>query len=302
MRTTNEHNLPVAFERFEKRNPHDPQGARFTVSTLIDSPYIAHLRRKHYEERTEDVSDRLHAIMGSAIHKILEDGHDPESQIAEERLHGVYHGVSVSGQIDLQNLTEKGVDSETGEVIVTRTVEDWKSTKTATVRYNPNGKLEWERQLNCYAELARYNGYHVTGLVVHVYFRDWEEAGLKRYRDYPPIAYQRFDIAMWEPEVARQYMLDRVALHIAEQPMPCTDEEMWARGTSREVFVPLTSGKGHRKRSEKFDNDFDADMFMLDNPGSILKETEKTYTRCNGDWCQVAEFCPIKQKRSKTSE
>ena len=72
MRYTNKHNLPDpvvrALTSYEKGQP--VEGLR--VTTLIDSPRISQLRRQYSGQITEDVSDLVFRVLGTAIHEVFE--------------------------------------------------------------------------------------------------------------------------------------------------------------------------------------------------------------------------------------
>jgi hypothetical protein len=75
------------------------------------------------------------------MHYILEQGKVP-GHIVEERLFAELDGWSVSGAIDLQIESDKGIE-----------INDYKNVGSWAVM---NEKKEWEEQLNCYAWLVEY--------------------------------------------------------------------------------------------------------------------------------------------------
>jgi len=197
---TNKHNLPEAFRNFEKRNPHTSGGADYTVTTLIDSPRISSLKELHGDEVDEDVSDRIMAILGTAVHKILETGVG-YGETPEQRFHTEVGGVEISGQVDLQTECSNGV-----------LLSDYKTTSAFVVQKFPHGKPEHERQLNTYAYLARRNGVKVSGLEVVAIIRDWSDGNARRSSEYPENPVVRIPIRMWDKAEAEEYVIGRVAL------------------------------------------------------------------------------------------
>ena len=276
MALSNVHNLPRVFQRFEQRHQHSTEGAEFSVSGLIDSPQIAKLRRENEVE--EDISDRAFAILGTAVHKILEDGAG-EGEIAEERFHAEIAGASISGQVDLRTPTSSGY-----------LLSDYKTCRTLTLQINPGGKVEWQNQLNCYAALARENGVEVSGIEVIAILRDWSASGLKKSPDYPQSAITRVPIELWEAPRALQYMEERVRLH-RQGGGDCSPAERWARPPVFAVYTRTKSG-GQRKRATKlFDSRTDAEAFAMNELGASVVERDAVYARCEGNFCGVREFC-----------
>ena len=84
MELTNRHNLPETIHRVVLKDPYSKGEADFSVTELIDSPQIAYLKAKHDDEVTEDLSDLVMSILGTAIHHILEQGAGPDD-IVERR-------------------------------------------------------------------------------------------------------------------------------------------------------------------------------------------------------------------------
>ena len=72
MRYTNKHDLPepVVNALTSYDSSQSVQGLR--VTTLIDSPRISQLRKQHSNQLTEDVSEMVWKVMGTAIHEVFE--------------------------------------------------------------------------------------------------------------------------------------------------------------------------------------------------------------------------------------
>ena len=69
---TNEHNIPVQFLNFEKSEKYSKGHADISVTTLIDSPRVNILRQEYEKQMTFDVADKIWALFGTAVHKVLE--------------------------------------------------------------------------------------------------------------------------------------------------------------------------------------------------------------------------------------
>ena len=82
MNYTNELNLPkplvdAATSSYKyKKN-------RYSVTALLGGTCEAILRRRHDSEITEDVSQRIWAVFGTAVHKVLQEAEATETQLQE---------------------------------------------------------------------------------------------------------------------------------------------------------------------------------------------------------------------------
>jgi len=278
MKVTNDHNLPSPVVRALSRNDYDSGNTHLSVTQLIDSPRVQALRRKHWDEITEDVSDKLWSVLGTAVHRVFEENVE-EDVISEERLFLDVNDWTVSGAIDLQ-------DKE-GPV-------DYKCTSVWSVIFE---KKEWALQLNCYAWLMRHAKARTsTKLKIVAVMRDWNRREAQRNPDYPQAPIQIVDVPKWTDEEQDQYVAERVKLHqdaqIAEamgERLPlCTDEERWRKKSSYAVRKPT-----NKKATRVFDELSLAEKYVEDNSEIkyVIDERVGEYTRCKQNWCRVAEFC-----------
>ena len=290
---TNKYGLPQTLMNYANRNTYSRGNANISVTQLIGSPRVRMLTQKHEDEIVEDVSDRLWAIIGSALHEVVEKGSDDEHQ-AEERLFIEVDGWRISGGIDLQsmNLDEDG----------TRTcaISDYKLTSTFNVM---NPKPDWERQLNCYAHLVRkVKGFEIKRLSINAIMRDWMRARAKTDQNYPQAAMQVIDIPLWSPEAAEQYFNERVKIHKDAEALmdwgdtpECTPEERWYSPGQLAVM------KDGRKRALKLfepEQKEEAEEYAKENKAAVVERPGQN-KKCE-DFCAVSEWCSqwqaIKQK------
>lgn len=279
MRTTNHFNLPEAFVRFDQKHQHSKGGADFSATELIDSPRVSQLRKRHYEEIEEDIADKVMALLGTATHVILEEGAPPEC-IVEERLSMTVDGVEISGGIDLQTPDDDGY-----------ILSDYKTCGAFAIQANPDGKREWENQLNVYASLAENNGKLVNGLEVIAIIRDWSAAAAARSEDYPRHAVVRIPIKLWEPDERDRYIRERIEAHTAESLPECTSEERWERPTKYAIHEFARGGYPKKRATRVFDVLVDAQAFMLDK--AVVGEIQVRFgesIRCKS-YCSVAPHC-----------
>lgn len=215
---TNKHGLPQTIVEAIRNDDYDPGESDITVTQLIDPPRKVALVTAHKDELTEDAADRIWALFGKAIHRILQDaGRDA---LTEERLYVDCLGWKVGGRFDNCTLDEE-YDGTWGW-----TLTDWKATNVYAATHGI--KAGWEAQLNLLALLLHEAGFNVTKLRVGAFLRDWIKS--KIGNGYPEVQYKTLDIPLWSLERQQVYLGQRVMLHaLARVKLPlCTDEERWA--------------------------------------------------------------------------
>ena len=84
---TNKHFYPDFICNLLKYNPYTrgTQPSDISVTQLIDSPQVLQLRKQHKDDIVEDVSDRIWAIYGSAVHAIVEAANLSSGNILTEK-------------------------------------------------------------------------------------------------------------------------------------------------------------------------------------------------------------------------
>jgi len=280
----NEHGLPAQFERFSEAEAYSRGDSDISVTGLMGPAQIAHLTEKHQDElEEEDVSDNIMAILGTAVHSILEKGAGA-SDIIEERFSLDVGGTVVSGAIDCL--------SPSSGVSGAMDIFDWKVTSAATMIYNPEGKKEWFQQLNMYDRLARENGIKVGNLHVICLVRDWTKSkAAYNPKTYPQQSIIDVPIPRWDADEQWSYLRSRLDAHSATVPAPCTPDEQWAKPPTYAVYATTASGTMGKRAKRVLDSESDAVSYMMEHSivGSI--ETRPgSLTRCES-WCPAAPFC-----------
>ena len=200
MRFTNKHGLPQAIYKAVTSDPYSKGEADFSITELLQPARVRELQRRHHNELEEDIGDRIWALYGQAMHAILEQSHDGIGD-AEIRLFADVSGVRVSGQLDRFS---------------NGTITDF---KFVTLRKFRGGRCpeEYEKQLNCYAALARLNGRQVEKLEIIALLRDWHKAewwaAQRENRYYPKTHFLTLCVPLWSEEKALRYLEGRVEAH-----------------------------------------------------------------------------------------
>lgn len=289
MKITNHENLPEVLVRAITNNWYSGTGEkRFaSVTQLIKPTKMAILEKRYWNEITQDASEMIWSLMGSAMHKVLEAG-EGENSLNEERLTAVVKDAKVSGGVDLY---EDGI------------ITDFKFTSTYSFS-SAGRKAEWEKQLNLYAYLFREQGFEVTGLRVLAIFRDWQRSRKARDANYPRLV-EAIEIPLWDADTARRYIAERVeemqeALLLPDDLIPeCTAEERWQGLTKYAVYK-----QGNTQRALRvFDEEAEAREYLQNHSNSASLELlfrEEPPKRCL-EYCPVKDFCHFYRSLQESS-
>jgi hypothetical protein len=265
---TNLHGLPQSIVDAVTNDPYTG-GGDISCTKLIDSPRVRVLGGKHKDEITVDVSERVWALLGQAVHTILERaGLRQEGMVVEERLYAEVNGWQVSGQVDNMHLE-------------LHKLSDYK----VTTVWKKNGSDSWTRQLNVLRWLAHQNGYTITTLEVIAIFRDWRKTEALRDPSYPQAAIQTIPVPLWSLEETEEYIWERVAIHQAASKgidIQCTDEERWM---SPSKFALMKDGGKRAVRVADHADDLGDVM-----EGYTIVERKGEPKRCLM-YCDVSAFC-----------
>ena len=288
MEITNKFNLPHPIFSAIKNDTYDKVGD-ISVSTLIRSPRMVQLEKRHDKEITVDVSENLWLLLGSSVHAILERA-DTDNHLAEERLSVKVNGWTLSGKADL--LDPDGY------------ISDYKV--TSAYSFLLGEKPEWEAQLNLYAMLFRRHSFEIKGARIVAILRDWMQSRAEKEQDYPKCGFHIVPIDLWAPERAEDFTLERVKMHQEAEKLPdddlppCTPEERWERPTTYAVM------KGANKRATRvFEDSSEAHDFMLADSKTasqykvVTRQGESV--RCQR-YCKAMQFCSQAKAMGITSE
>jgi hypothetical protein len=265
---TNIHGLPQSIVDAVTNDPY-VGGGDISTTKLIDSPRVRVLGGKHKDQITVDVSERVWALLGQAVHTILERaGLRQEGVITEERLYADVDGWQVSGQVDTLHLASQKLS-------------DFK----VTTVWKKGGSDSWTRQLNVLRWLAHKNGHTINTLEVIGIFRDFRKSEALRDPSYPQAAIQTIPVPLWSLEETEDYVRERVAIHRAASngiDIQCTDEERWM---SPSKFALMKDGAKRAVRVADHAEDLGEVM-----EGYTIIERKGEAKRC-AMYCDVAAFC-----------
>lgn len=280
MKITNKMGLDQVLVDAVMNDPYDAGDSDISVTRLIAPPRQVALMKKHYHEIERDVSDMLFALMGQAMHHILERAGDPDgTRVIEKRMFAVVAGWKLSGQIDLW---EGGVLSDYKFTSVWETIHGLGEEKIA--------------QLNILAWLCRRNGLDVDTVQIIALYRDWSRSTAKRERDYPQGQVGILSADVWSDEKCINYIDERIRMHQeALETLPeCTEEEQWAKPNKYALMK-----EGQIKAKRLLDSEAEIMDYARKNKcagdnglysGFYIEFRPGEKTRCES-YCDAAQFC-----------
>lgn len=289
---TNNLNLPQPFVD-AATSDHEYKPYRYSVTEVLGGTCEAVLKRRHQGEQEEDVADRVWAIFGTAVHKVLQEAEATDTQLQENWLSVPIDGTpyELSGIFDLY-------DDSTG------TVTDYKTTSVWTVTFGDFDK--WRSQTLLYCWMLRKHGFDARRGEIVALLRDHSQRKAMTEKDYPkhPVFRIGWDFTDEDFKTAED-MLSRwfESLFLQDrcrddELAPCSPEQRWHKSDKWAVMR-----SGQKKAVKLFDCKDNALSFMdwlanqPSNKGKALyiEHREGEDTRCQS-YCSVAQFCPYGRK------
>lgn len=287
MRITNKYNLPDAIVRAVKNDGYSKGDSDYSVSDLITPPRVLALKRKHRDELEEDASDRVWSLFGQAVHHIAERANVED--IAEKRWDHIVLGKKVSGGLD--NLKLKLSEG---------TLSDYKVSTVS--KFSFSDFKDWEEQLNCYAQLLRWNRILVKRIEVVGFTRDHRpreaESARLLNKPYPQKAFTK-ELPLWDESKAIGFINERVSKHEqAKQQLPkCSAQDRWARADTFAVkkYGQKNAVSGHSNYASE-----ETAKKVIDALGKnhYLEHRLGRNIRCE-NYCAASKFCEQFKELSK---
>jgi hypothetical protein len=278
MKITNKYGVPAPLLTLASKEYYSKGASQYSVTELLSSPQIRRLQERFHDQMEQDVSDMLWAMLGSALHVVMERGETP-GYVSEERLFAEVGGTTISGQIDLQEVTAFGV-----------TIIDYKFTSSWAVMQEE--KKEWVEQLNLYKWLVEtVKGQKVVGLKICAFIRDFSRHDTRE--NYPKAPITMVDIPVWDAEKTNAFVNSRLDAHqqskvdrdFGDDLQPCTDEDRWMKETTYAVKKEgrKTAVRVFKTMEEAVELAKEKDHYVETRPGEPV--------RCTGNYCGVADYC-----------
>jgi len=280
MKITNKHGLPETIVNALKRPTYSKGGANLSVTELIDSPRLSQLKRAHADSLEQDASEMVWSLFGGAVHGLLEHG-KADNHIIEERIHAEIDGWHLSGAVDLQTVTEKGI-----------LISDYKTTSAWAVM---NTKSSWSEQLNIYAWLIEHvKQVPITGLEIIAIIRDWTRREAESKEGYPRAPIVSIEIPLWSLADREAFVRTRLHLHadahlcatLKDDLPECSPSEMWEKPSSWAIKKP----KNVRATTVCYSEEDAKEKADALGKEYVIEFRPGERTRCKS-YCPVNQFC-----------
>ena len=291
---TNKLNLPQPFVD-AATNDHEYTEGRYSVTDVLGGTCEAVLKRRHDSDITEDVSQRIWALFGTAVHKVLEQAEASPTQLQEQWFSvEVQDGYRVSGIFDLYDEA-------------TKTVTDWKTTSVYTVLFGDFEK--WRRQTLIYCWMLERSGFEARRGEIVAILRDHSMRKAKTERDYPkhPVFRVGWEFTDEDMRWAGQYVSDWLTAVAFQEKLPdselepCSPEDRWHKTDKWAV-----KKKGRKTAVRVYESEKDARVRAMEenkkadsNDLYYVEFREGEDTKCDS-YCPVSDFCPF--ARAKKSD
>lgn len=272
MNLTNKHNLPQSLVNAVTNHSH--KGGFLSASQTTKSVRQYWLTKRHYDDITEDVSDRIWALFGTACHSVFEQ--NTTDGISEEYMSQEINGKTITGKADYY---------------INGKITDYKTVSVWSIIYMSSLE-DWTKQLNVYAYLFRKAGHEVNELEIMAVMRDWQKSKAKE-ENYPSIQVQAVPVPLWTLEEQEEYITACIDKLLADEntkddDLPyCNRQELWQDDDKFAVMK-----KGRKTAVRLLDSQEKAEEYIeakgLDDKHYIEKREGKP-KRC--EYCSASAFC-----------
>lgn len=276
MRITNKMNLPAAFVNAVNVRRHNEPHC-FSATTLNKGAKEIILTDRHFDEIEIDAADQVWAVLGTAVHSIMEAQKD--ENFHEEKFKVAVGDSFVTGQVDSYDMEHA-------------TIFDWKTASVWKIQFADFS--DWRAQGMTYAWLLKKSGLDVKKCVFVAMLKDHSKTKAKTDASYPQLPVYRYEFDVTKEALAETEK--RIIAKVAEienayklgddDIEPCSADERWA---DNEKWAVMKNG---RKTAIKlFDNSADADAMAGEMGNAYYVEHRPAISRKCGDYCACKEWC-----------
>lgn len=311
MKITNRPGLSKCWVTAAEKDDHEHSGDR-SMTELLAPVRVYQLRKRHWDEMEEDVSERGHILLGKAVHYILQQASSAEV-MTEQRFNVRVAGFEVSfcpDRVEKLTLDESRPYYESGKYgkgTALYRLKDFKITQvyTRNMLVEKGGKSEWTHQINGYAWALRQVGFPVVEAGIELFMKDWDwkEVHVKKTHGYPPFQMECVRVELYPDDIVQQFLERRITEHmeadkVEEDQLPyCTEEERWA---TPDLWAVKKVGSDTALPRGKFTSKAEAEEFLKvrrANPPKSLKKGEVEALEIEfrkGESRRCDRYCPAK--------
>jgi len=283
MRLTNRLGLPQPFVDAATRE-HTYTPKRYSVTQILKGTREAILLRRHDDEIERDVSEMVWLIFGTAVHSILEDAQETDTQLKENKIAvDMPNGYVLSGIFDLYD-------------DATKTVTDYKTASAWKAVFGDWS--DYKEQLLAYTWMLRQIGFDARYGEIVALLKDHSKTKAKTDYGYPnyPVETVRFafpdkDLKSFEERLYAKFNEIERCEKLPDDELPlCTPAERWHKDDQWAVVKA-----GNKKASKLFTDEAAAEKYA----SQLQEDTGK---KCRVDfrpgvdqkcleYCDARPFC-----------
>ena len=278
MKITNKLNFPQPFVTAVTKE-YQYKEKQYSVTSILKDVREILLTRRHNDEIEQDVADMIWLILGTAVHKVLEESKEEKTEFKEEHfVEEVGNGYKLSGQADLYNAEQK---------IVT----DYKTCSCWKVIYN-----DWEdyrKQLLMYAWAFRKMGFEVDKGQIVAIIKDHSKTKAKVDSSYPqyPVYKKLFEFTEKDFNEIEDFIKEKFDLIAKYENTPDDElpirsaEDRWNDGDKYAV-----KKKGNKRALRVYDTLEEAENHIKQDDNLELEIRKGEDKKCL-EYCSCCNFC-----------
>jgi hypothetical protein len=244
------------------------------------------LSERHWEELEDDVSQRIWAVFGSAVHSLLES--EGENDFTEQEMSYKIGGITVTGRID-------NYDMKNGIIC------DYKTASVYKVKFGDFN--DWYLQGMIYAWLLTRNKFPVKKCRFIAILKDHSATEAMRDHQYPknPVYVYEFPVtaeALFKIGAFIRMKVDAYQQHssLSDNDIPpCSPAERWDRPTKYAV-----KKEGRKTAVRLFDDEQAAQKMIAElGKGHYIEHRKGESVKCQS-YCLCCEHCNYYHENVKT--
>lgn len=289
MQITNQLGLPQPFVDAVTRE-YQYKDKQYSVTSMLKDVREILLTRRHDNEIEQDVADMIWLIFGTAVHKVLENSKEADTEFKEEHfIEEVENGYKLSGQADLYNAKEK-------------MVTDYKTCSCWKVIYN-----DWEdyrKQLLMYAWAFRKIGFEVDKGQIVAVIKDHSKTKAKVDSSYPqyPVYKKIFNFTEQDFIEIEEFIKSKFAEiqkyeNTPDNELPiCSEEARWNDGDKYAV-----KKKGNKRALRVYNTLEEAEEHLKQDENLELEVRKGEDKKCL-EYCSCCQFCNYYKENCERKE
>jgi hypothetical protein len=269
-------NLPQGLVNAVNIEKHNAPGS-LSATTLLKGVKEIILTDRHWNELSVDVADLFPAILGTAVHSLLE--HEGENDFTEEVISYKVGEITITGRIDNYNMA-------------TGTICDYKTASVKKVKYKEF--KDWYLQGMIYAWLLGHNQFPAESCKFIALLKDHNKTEAARDYLYPnkPVCVYEFPVTAKGLFETGVFIRSRVSdyekyLDVADDDIPsCDPDERWDKPT---MYAVMKQG---RKTAVRVLGEEEAAAEMAGELGNghYVEKRPGESTKCQ-KFCVCCKFC-----------